>query len=100
MTKEAVVTEVIELLDSYGDRLLWIHIPDSRGMDGHPGFPDFLIAGRRGILFGECKPVHGRLRPAQWSWRCILLESGQRAVTWEPYDLVSGAVRAALEAIA
>jgi hypothetical protein len=101
LVTEAIVPEVAELLDNFGGRLRWIHIPDSRLLLGSRGFPDYIIAGRRGILFRECKPRRSSpLRPGQTAWRYMLQAAGADWGVWAQEDLDDGTAERELEAIA
>lgn len=97
---EAIVPEVAELLDSFGERLRWVHVPDSRQLWGTKGCPDYLIVGARGVLWRECKPHPGAsLRPAQTAWRWMLLAAGADWDVWTQRDLDDRTAERELEAI-
>jgi hypothetical protein len=97
---EAVVPGVIELLDTYGDQLRWIHIGDSRIVSGTNGFPDFVILGPRGMLYRECKPhVRSPLSPHQTGWRYGLIAAGANYAVWTQEDLDNGTAERELEAL-
>jgi hypothetical protein len=95
---ERVVPDVIELLDSYGQRLRWIHIPDSRTVSGASGFPDFIITGPHGILYRECKPRRSsQLGRNQIAWKYMLLAAGANCGVWAQEDLDDGTAQRELE---
>ena len=97
---EQVVPEVFKLLENYGDRLQWIHVPDSRPILGSSGFPDFMIVGPGGILFRECKPhARTRMSTGQVRWRWMLTAAGANYGVWDVEDLADGFIKAELEAI-
>jgi hypothetical protein len=97
---EAIVSELAEFLDSFGERIKWIHVPDSRQLWGTRGSPDYLIVGRRGVLWRECKPrPSSRLSPAQVGWKYMLLASGQDFKVWTARDLADGTCEHEVEAI-
>lgn len=101
MTNERVVPEVSRLLEGFGSRLAWVHITNSVLVNGSPGFPDFLIAGRGGLLFAECKPSAGRRpRPDQLTWKYMLLAAGARWELWTQTDLDNGTIERELNALA
>lgn len=78
--------------------LVAYHTLDSRGSSS--GFPDWVIAGRGGVIFAECKSAAGRLRPDQERWRDMLLAAGARWYLWRPADLTAGEVGRVLQALA
>jgi hypothetical protein len=97
---EAIVLDVAELLDSYGERLRWVHIPDSRQLWGTKGCPDYLIVGSRGVLWRECKPhPSSTLRPAQTAWKYLLLAARADYAVWTQRDLDDGTAERELQAI-
>lgn len=98
MTEEQLVDQITEQADSFG--LLWHHCPDSRWCNGSRGFPDLLIAGRRGLLVPEVKLPHKTLSPGQVTWKYTLLASGQPWQLWQPGDWDSGQIHAELRSIA
>lgn len=65
-----------------------------------PGFPDIVVAGRRGVLFAEIKTGGGRLRERQQDWKWMLLASGQMWRCYGPDDWNSGLIQAELRQIA
>lgn len=74
------------------------HCRDSRGSSG-AGFPDLVIAGRRGVIFAELKSFSGSLTPDQRRWGSILREAGQQWIVWRPAELDNGLIARALESI-
>lgn len=64
------------------------------------GFPDWVIAGRNGVLFRELKSEGGILEPAQRVWRNRLKLSGQDWAIWRPSDLLYGRITLELMALA
>lgn len=98
---EAIVPDVMELLDTYDGRLQWIHINDARQLYGTKGFPDFIIAGPGGILFRECKPHRmSHLKPHQTSWRYTLAATGADYAIWCQEDLDNGTIERELVKLA
>ena len=75
---------VIDLATRLG--LKAFHSTDSR-RDTSAGFPDLVIAGRRGVIFAELKTAKGRVEPAQREWIDRLRTAGQIAVVWRPEHL-------------
>lgn len=80
-------------------QLYWHHCPDSRGCDGQPGLPDFIVVGPRGVIAREAKPPGEHLRGGQVGWRYALLAAGVSCAIWTAQDIASGLVRAELEAL-
>lgn len=78
--------------------ILAYHEYDSRRSD--PGFPDVVLAGKRGVLFAELKTEDGQLTHAQTGWRWRLVAAGASWRLWRPADLESGEILEALRAIA
>jgi hypothetical protein len=96
MTEDELLAAVLELAKWL--RLLAYHTRDSRR--SAPGFPDLVIAGPRGVLFPELKSARGRLRPAQVTWKYMLLASGQAWRLWTPADWADGTIERELRSIA
>lgn len=115
MTEDELLAEVTALCDRLG--LLWHHDPDPHRFglrrirewftrSGSKGFPDLVIAGRRGIIFRELK-VDSETSAEQdlWGWA---LQRGRattdsRVLTWgiwQPGDLEHGVIKFELEVIA
>ena len=95
--EEELLREVKRLADDY--HLLLFHCRDSRGSLGS-GFPDLVIAGKKGYVFAELKSEYGALTPDQRKWGSALLEGGGVWLVWRPADLVSGAIEKTLAEIA
>jgi hypothetical protein len=78
--------KIIELCKQLG--LLVYSIPDSRRMEGSPGFPDLVIASvdGSGVLFVELKDQAGRLSEKQTIWKWALKASGEAWRLWRPSD--------------
>ena len=93
---EAELLAAVNELASYLQLFVY-HTRDSRRSD--PGFPDLVLAGRRGIIFAELKSEHGRLSPWQQDWRDRLQASGARWRLWRPQELQSGDILKELKAI-
>lgn len=94
---EAAIADMCQLLG-----LLHYHTHDSRRSP--PGFPDFVIASTRGVLFREVKGTfrNGRgdkLTHAQISWLNALQETGQDVAVWRAADWHSGRIERELEAL-
>ena len=103
MTQELPMTEA-ELLRKVvalgADHHLEVfHCRDSRGSSGR-GFPDLVIAGRRGVVFVELKSSAGSLTPEQRRWGSVLREAGQRWIVWRPSELDNGTIERELGTIA
>ena len=96
MTEQHLLGAVLELARILG--VLAHHEPDSRRSD--PGFPDLVLAGKRGVVFAELKTEDGQLSRAQTSWRWRLIASGASWFLWRPANLESGEILEVLRAIA
>jgi hypothetical protein len=97
---EAIVADVMKLLASYGELVRWVHARDSRYLHGTKGFPDFLITGRGGVLFRECKPRRSsQLFPSQTAWRYLLKAAGADYGIWTQEDLDDGTIEREVDAI-
>ena len=70
--------------------LLCYHTHDSRRSE--PGFPDLVIAGRRGVLIRELKTERGRVTLAQFTWLDALITAGVDADVWRPMSLLDGTI--------
>jgi hypothetical protein len=96
MTEDQLLDQVTELARWFS--LLTYHTRDSRR--SAPGFPDLVIAGRRGVIFAELKSRAGNLTQDQQTWKWTLLASGQQWRLWRPADWQSGHIEAELRSIA
>lgn len=74
------------------------HTFDSRRSPS--GFPDWVIAGPRGVLFRELKKQRGRVTPDQQEWLDALTAAGMDAGVWRPDSLLSGQIAHELAALA
>jgi hypothetical protein len=70
------------------------HTHDSR--QSPAGFPDWVIAGPRGVLFRENKRQNGTPTPAQLTWARVLLAAGADYEVWRPADALDGRIKAQL----
>ena len=77
--------------------LLGYHTNDSRRSAG--GFPDWTIAGPRGVLFRELKKETGTVTRTQQEWLYALTAAGEDAKVWRPSDLLAGDIARELAAI-
>lgn len=92
-----VILKDITALAPAGD-VLGYHTYFSKASNA--GFPDWVFAGPRGVLFRELKTARGRLSIAQVMWRRVLRQAGADVDVWRPEDLASGRVAKELAAIA
>jgi hypothetical protein len=69
-------------------------------ISGDVGFPDLVIAGRRGVLLRELKTAVGRLSEPQCQWIDRLGDAGSDVDVWRPSDLASGRIDRELRAVA
>jgi hypothetical protein len=97
---EKPIAEIEAILNEY-PAILWHHCPDSRGCQGTPGLPDFIIMSPYGmVLWREVKP-HAGEHPSgsQLTWRYTLQAIVMNYDVWTPADVASGRVRYEIEAI-
>lgn len=98
ITENELQNEVIKLLNARPE-LVWIHVPDSRKLQGTKGFPDLLIVGPHGILWRELKSRVGKLRSDQVRWKYLLQANRANYAIWTEWDLLSGGIGLALDRI-
>jgi hypothetical protein len=67
---------------------------------GPRGLPDLIIVGMNGMICAEIKSETGDTDAFQDEWIWYLTKAGIRTFVWRQADLDSGAIAAALEAIA
>ena len=102
MPERELQNNVIEMAERLG--LLVYHTHDSRR--SQPGFPDLVIAGKRGIVYAELKRQRGKLTDEQQAWRQAIEATAGRSWTgheyhlWRPHDWLSGDVEDVLRRIA
>lgn len=97
MNESELERKVQELIRFYG--LFGFHARDSRRSAG-PGFPDWVICGKAGLMFRELKSETGELSPEQRRWRNILQATGHDWSIWRPADLRSGRIGNELKELA
>jgi len=68
-------------------------------IQGDAGFPDLVIAGRRGLLLRELKSEHGQVEAGQAVWANRLEVARVDFAVWRPSDLASGRIATELGAI-
>lgn len=96
MSEEQLQASVLELAVALG--VLAYHTHDSRRSPA--GFPDLVLAGRRGVIFAELKSAGGAMRSEQVTWKYQLLASGQRWRLWRPADWTTKVIETDLREIA
>lgn len=96
MTEDGLMEHIRVICKQLG--LLAFHVRDSRGSWG-PGFPDLVIASRKGTLFVECKSMTGTVSQDQRKWRDALTAAGMPYQLWKPSDYYSGTISAELVAL-
>lgn len=98
MTELELLAAVVEQCGELG--LLWHHCTDSRSCHGASGFPDLVIAGRRGVIFAELKSDIGETSAEQDLWLWTLARTSiLYQLVWRPADLETGRIRGQLELI-
>lgn len=68
-------------------------------MRSQPGFPDFVIIGRRRVLWRELKSQNGTLTEPQKYYAGLLRRAGEDWSVWRPSDLLSGLIAGELDSI-
>jgi hypothetical protein len=68
-------------------------------IEGDEGFPDLVIAGRRGVLFRELKSAKGKPTLPQQLWLDRLFAAGADVGLWRPADLTTGRIESQLRGI-
>ena len=91
MTEDQLLTAITEAATLYGWR--WHHVrrSDKALQQGHPGFPDLVLARKGRVLFFELKSEKGQLTKAQAEWEDSLvfptLYPGHAYMLVRPSDL-------------
>jgi hypothetical protein len=104
ISETELVARVREMCDSQG--LYAFHLYSYRvgGASGRPGssagFPDWVVCGRGGFLFRECKSAEGRSSMAQIRWGRAIKAAGGNYAVWRPDDLASGLIARELQQLA
>ena len=78
--------------------LFGYHPRNSKGSE--PGWPDWVIVGRGGILYRELKSEAGVLSPAQRHVGDLITRAGGNWAVWRPRDLVDGSIGRELAGLA
>jgi hypothetical protein len=97
---EKPIGAIEAILNEYPS-LLWHHCPDSRGCQGMPGLPDFvIISPYRSMIWREVKP-HAGEHPhgGQLTWKYTIQAIGMDWSVWTIADVDSGRVRREIEAL-
>jgi hypothetical protein len=97
MTEDDLLASVLELAAAL--HVLAYHTRDSRRSTS-PGFPDLVLAGRRGVIFAELKSAGGSMRADQLTWKYELLASGQKWRLYRPADWTTGVIKSDLKDLA
>jgi hypothetical protein len=82
---DAHVRKLIKDLGLFG-----YHPRNSKGSE--PGWPDWAIVGRGGILFRELKSEHGSLSPEQRHVGELITRAGGNWAVWRPRHLLDGTI--------
>lgn len=88
MTHGEVVAEILGRAAQRG--VLGHYCPDSRRCEGDRGLPDVLLVGPFGAAWVEVKTGAAQLKPAQTTWKHMLLAAGQRYEVMREEDLTDG----------
>ena len=78
--------------------LFGYHTRNSKGSG--PGWPDWVIIGRGGILFRELKAEQGTVSPEQRHVGDLITRAGGNWAVWRPRDLLDGSVGRELASLA
>ena len=78
--------------------LFGYHTRNSKG--SAPGWPDWVIVGRGGILYRELKTEHGAPTAAQRHVGDLITRAGGDWAVWRPRDLLDGSVGRQLATLA
>ena len=90
MSERELDADIKAIADSLRGALLAYHTRDSRGSTA--GFPDWVFAGPRGVMFRECKTLLGKLSGDQQRWIAVLHQARADVGVWRPRDLASGRI--------
>jgi hypothetical protein len=90
---DAHVRKLIKDLGLFG-----YHPRNSKGSE--PGWPDWVIIGRGGILYRELKSEAGVLSPEQRHVGELITRAGGKWRVWRPRDLLSGQIARELAEVA
>lgn len=89
MTEREFQSQVIQLASMYGWRVCHFRPARMAGgewrtpIEGHPGFPDLVLARSGRVIFAELKLDGQEPTFDQQRWLCAL---GQQAVVWRPVE--------------
>lgn len=78
--------------------LFGYHPRNSKGSE--PGWPDWVIVGRCGILFRELKSESGTVTPEQRHVGELITKAGGNWRVWRPRDLLGGDIGRELASVA
>ena len=78
--------------------LFGYHPRNSKGSE--PGWPDWVIIGRAGILYRELKSEAGVLSPEQRHVGELITKAGGNWRVWRPRDLLDGTIGRELASLA
>lgn len=98
MTEAQLTRRIADLAQGQGLLAHWCR--DSRKCYGHKGFPDLVIAGRRGVIFAEIKMLDAETSAAQDWWAYTLDRGRVRWILWRPADLEDGTIERELRELA
>jgi hypothetical protein len=93
---DSLAAHVRALMKDLG--LFGYHARNSRGSE--PGWPDWVIIGRAGILYRELKTEHGTLSPEQRAVGALITRAGGSWAVWRPRDLLNGTIARQLANVA
>ena len=98
MSEDALESEVRRMARQLG--LKAYHPWKLHARRASEGYPDWTIAGPRGVIFRELKTQRGKVTPAQREWLDTLIDGGADAAVWRPSHLLDGTVAREMAALA
>jgi hypothetical protein len=99
MTEAELIKQIIDFAHQQQPVVYVLHFPDSRRIQGDPGFPDLLLAGEYRLIWRELKCDGTQLRGVQRAWRWRLTSAGEDYAEWVPGDWRSGQIQAEITAL-
>lgn len=98
MPERELGNRVRELALQYGVHA--VHLVDSRTVIGGAGMPDWILIGRKRLVWRELKGSSAELRGDQRHWKWMLKAAGQDWDLWRPLDLASGTIERTFQDLA
>ena len=99
MTEAELINLVIDFAHQRQPAIYVLHFPDSRRIQGDPGFPDLLLVGEYRLIWRELKCDGTQLRGGQRAWKWRLISAREDYAEWVPGDWRSGQIQAEITAL-